>query len=329
MLFSGRKEGVTVFWHCTAEAAAGLLAETVSTLAHIQAHPVIRDNRVYVTSHGNRMAAFNLYSGERLWERYIAGVQTPLIVGDVIFQITLNNQLAGINRIHGGLCWLKDLPKNSRFSRKGGWAGPILLQNRLYLTGVNGQVLAINPGICSAEPGKIEKIYTLSGGSSSFPPLVAQITPELLERAITPRSKWLILNSPNNPTGAVYTKEELWQKFCVPTPMFGFYQMIAMSILCTRVSVLRLWRPFVPRWRDGLSPLMVFQSKAYAMTGWRIGFAAGPVLLIQAMVTLQSQSTSNPCSISQSATVKALGSSPEQGPSPWQAQWLSQQRQLF
>jgi len=70
-------------------------------------------------------------------------------------------------------------------------------------------------------------------------------------------------------------------------------------------------------------------SKAYAMTGWRIGFAAGPVPLIQAMVTLQSQSTSNLCSISQSAAVKALGSSPEQGPSPWQAQWLSQQRQLF
>jgi len=65
------------------------------------------------------------------------------------------------------------------------------------------------------------------------------------------------------------------------------------------------------------------------MTGWRIGFAAGPVPLIQAMVTLQSQSTSNPCSISQSAAVKTLGSSPEQGPSPWQAQWLSQQRQLF
>ncbi|MFC3117553.1 pyridoxal phosphate-dependent aminotransferase [Jhaorihella thermophila] len=134
-----------------------------------------------------------------------------------------------------------------------------------------------------------------------------KLTPEQLEAAITPRTKWLIFNSPSNPTGAGYARDELkaltdvlmrhphvWVmtddmyehlvfdgfEFCTPAQVEpGLYDR---TLTCNGVS------------------------KAYAMTGWRIGYAAGPVELIAAMRKIQSQSTSNPCSISQWAAVEAL-----------------------
>ncbi|MGH1457393.1 MAG: pyridoxal phosphate-dependent aminotransferase [Paracoccaceae bacterium] len=134
-----------------------------------------------------------------------------------------------------------------------------------------------------------------------------KITPEQLEAAITPKTKWFIFNSPSNPTGAGYTREELkgltdvllrhphvWvmtddmyehlvyddYEFCTPAQVEP--QLYARTLTCNGVS------------------------KAYAMTGWRIGYAAGPKELIGAMRKIQSQSTSNPCTISQWAAVEAL-----------------------
>jgi len=134
-----------------------------------------------------------------------------------------------------------------------------------------------------------------------------KLTPEQLEAAITPKTKWFIFNSPSNPTGAGYTRAELkgltdvlmrhpdvWVmsddmyehlvfddfEFCTPAEVEpGLYDR---TLTCNGVS------------------------KAYAMTGWRIGYAGGPVALIKAMGTVQSQSTSNPCSISQHAALEAL-----------------------
>ncbi|HHX91444.1 MAG TPA: pyridoxal phosphate-dependent aminotransferase [Paracoccus sp.] len=134
-----------------------------------------------------------------------------------------------------------------------------------------------------------------------------KLTPGALEAAITPRTKWFIFNSPSNPTGAGYTRDELkaltdvlmrhphvWVmsddmyehlvfddfEFCSPAQVEpGLYER---TLTCNGVS------------------------KAYAMTGWRIGYAGGPVELIKAMGTIQSQSTSNPCSISQYAALEAL-----------------------
>lgn len=134
-----------------------------------------------------------------------------------------------------------------------------------------------------------------------------KITPAQLEAAITPNTKWLIFNSPSNPTGAGYSRDELkrltdvllrhphvWVmtddmyehlvfddfKFCTPARIEP--QLYNRTLTCNGVS------------------------KAYAMTGWRIGYAAGPVELISAMRKVQSQSTSNPCSISQCAAIEAL-----------------------
>ena len=134
-----------------------------------------------------------------------------------------------------------------------------------------------------------------------------KLTPAALEAAITPRTKWFIFNSPSNPTGAGYTRAELkaltdvlmrhphvwvmsddmyehlvFDDFEFVTPAQVEPGLYARTLTCNGVS------------------------KAYAMTGWRIGYAAGPVELIKAMGTIQSQSTSNPSSVSQYAALEAL-----------------------
>ena len=130
---------------------------------------------------------------------------------------------------------------------------------------------------------------------------------EDLEQAITAKTKWLILNSPSNPTGAAYTADELKalaevllrhpQVYVMTDDMYEklVYDDFEFTTLA-QVEPKLLERTLTV---NGV-------SKAYAMTGWRIGFAGGPVELIKAMAKIQSQSTSNPSSISQAAAVEAL-----------------------
>ncbi len=134
-----------------------------------------------------------------------------------------------------------------------------------------------------------------------------KITPEQLDSAITPKTRWLILNSPSNPTGAAYNATELAALGQVlikhPHVMLltdDMYEHIwyAQSPFVTMLQV-------CPELYDR-TLTMNGASKAYAMTGWRIGYAGGPEWLIKAMAALQSQSTSNPCSISQYAVLAAL-----------------------
>ncbi len=134
-----------------------------------------------------------------------------------------------------------------------------------------------------------------------------KITPEQLAAAITPKTKWLILNSPSNPTGAAYSGEELK---ALGEALLPHQQVMVM----TDDMYEHIWYadfPFTtiaqvcPDLYDRTLTVSGC-SKAYAMTGWRIGFAGGPEWLIGAMRKLQSQSTSNPSSISQAAAVAAL-----------------------
>ncbi|WP_323801668.1 pyridoxal phosphate-dependent aminotransferase [Parasphingorhabdus sp.] len=134
-----------------------------------------------------------------------------------------------------------------------------------------------------------------------------KITPAQLEAAITPKTKWLILNSPSNPTGAAYSAEELKALADVILPHQNLMVM-------TDDMYEHIWYadfPFAtiaqvcPELYDRTLTVNGV-SKAYAMTGWRIGYAGGPAWLIKAMGKLQSQSTSNPSSISQAAAVAAL-----------------------
>ena len=140
----------------------------------------------------------------------------------------------------------------------------------------------------------------------SLPQTRYKITPEALAKAITSRTKLVILNSPANPSGVAYSLEELKAlgKVLLQHPQV----LVATDDMYEHI----LWnKPFVnilnacPELYDRTIVLNGV-SKAYAMTGFRIGYAAGPSPLIKAMKTIQSQSTSNPCSIAQKAAVAAL-----------------------
>ena len=188
-----------------------------------------------------------------------------------------------------------------------GTGGKQILYNALMATCNPGDEVIIPAPYWVSYPDMV----LLAGGTPV--PVVAgietnfKLTAAQLEAAITPKTKWFIFNSPSNPTGAGYTRDELkaltdvlmrhphvWVmsddmyehlvfddfKFCTPAEVEpGLYDR---TLTCNGVS------------------------KSYAMTGWRIGYAAGPIALIKAMGTIQSQSTSNPCSVSQYAALEAL-----------------------
>jgi aspartate aminotransferase len=134
-----------------------------------------------------------------------------------------------------------------------------------------------------------------------------KLTPAMLEAAITPRTKWVILNSPSNPTGAAYTVDELKELGAV------FERHPHVWIFADDMYEHIVYDDFRFATIAEVCPSLYERtltvngcSKAYAMTGWRIGFAGGAPWLIKAMSKLQSQSTSNPCSIAQAAAVAAL-----------------------
>jgi aspartate aminotransferase len=154
-------------------------------------------------------------------------------------------------------------------------------------------------------------IVQFAGGTPVVLPASAdkayKITPDQLDAAITSRTRWLILNSPSNPTGAAYSATEL-------KALGEVLLRHPHVLLLTDDMYEHIWyapQPFAtmlqvcPDLYDR-TLTMNGASKAYAMTGWRIGYAGGPQWLIKAMGDLQSQSTSNPCSISQYAVTAAL-----------------------
>ena len=134
-----------------------------------------------------------------------------------------------------------------------------------------------------------------------------KITAESLEAAITSRTKWIIFNSPSNPSGAAYTEAELRDL----TDVLKKYEHV--WVMTDDMYEHLVYDGFKFTTPAQVEPELYDRtltvngvSKAYAMTGWRIGYAAGPVNLIKAMAKVQSQSTSNPCSVAQWAAVEAL-----------------------
>ena len=179
----------------------------------------------------------------------------------------------------------------------------------------NAMLATLNPGdevICIAPYWVSYPDIVLLGGGV---PVVVEarledgfrLTPQALERAITPKTKWVIFNQPSNPTGACYTRQQLkaLTDVLVAHPhvwiltddmyehlVYGGFEFLTVAQVEPRLYERTLTMNGV--------------SKAYAMTGWRIGYCAGPEPLIKAMAKLQSQSVSNPTSISQWASVEAL-----------------------
>jgi aspartate aminotransferase len=134
-----------------------------------------------------------------------------------------------------------------------------------------------------------------------------KMTAEALERAITPKTKWVLLNSPSNPTGAAYTKAQLMALTDVLVRHPNVYVLTDDMYEHLVYDDFAFFTPaqIEPRLYDRTLTVNGV-SKAYCMTGWRIGFAGGPEPLIKAMAMIQSQSTSNPAAVSQWASVEAL-----------------------
>ena len=151
--------------------------------------------------------------------------------------------------------------------------------------------------LAGGEP--IEVVTTMESGF--------KMSAEALEKAITPKTKWIIFNSPSNPTGAAYTRAELK---AVTDVLVRHPQVRVMSDDMYEHLVYDGFEFFSPA---QLEPRLYERtltvngmSKAYCMTGWRIGYAGGPEPLIKAMAAIQSQSTSNPTAVAQWASVEAL-----------------------
>ena len=179
----------------------------------------------------------------------------------------------------------------------------------------NALMATLNPGDQVIIPAPYWVSYPdmvrLAGGEPVIMPAGPEtgfrFSPEQLEAAITPKTKWLIFNSPSNPTGAGYNPDNLktitdvlerHPHVWVLTD--DMYEHIAFPGFEFRTPA-----QIAPALKDRTLTLNGV-SKAYAMTGWRIGYAGGPAHLIAAMRKIQSQSTSNPCSVSQWAAVEAL-----------------------
>ncbi len=178
----------------------------------------------------------------------------------------------------------------------------------------NALVATINPGDEVLIPTPYWVSYPdmvlLAGGE----PVVIEadqktfkITPEALDAAITPKTKWLIFNSPSNPSGAGYTRDEL--KALTDVLLKHPHVWVMSDDMYEHL----VYDDFEFTTPAQVEPKLYERtltvngvSKAYAMTGWRIGYAGGPAELIKAMAKVQSQSTSNPCSVSQAAAVEAL-----------------------
>ncbi|MCI4663945.1 MAG: pyridoxal phosphate-dependent aminotransferase [Neomegalonema sp.] len=190
------------------------------------------------------------------------------------------------------------------------------------IVGAGGKHVLYNALMATLNPGDEVLIPTpywvsypdmtlLAGGEPSFIETSIEtsfkITPEALNAAITPATKWLMLNSPSNPSGAAYSADEL--RALADVLLKHPHVWIMSDDMYEHIA----YEPFEFATIAAVEPKLYDRtltvngvSKAFAMTGWRIGYAGGPAELIAAMRKIQSQSTSNPCSVSQWAAMEAL-----------------------
>ena len=188
--------------------------------------------------------------------------------------------------------------------------------------GTGGKQILFNALLATVNPGdeviipapywvSYPDIVMLAGGKPVFVETTIEhgfkLQPEQLERAITPKTKWFIFNSPSNPSGAAYSRPELKKV----TDVLAKHPHV--WVLTDDMYEHLVYDDFVFATPAQVEPSLYERtltmngvSKAYCMTGWRIGYGAGPEPLIKAMSKLQSQSTSNPSSIAQWAAVEAL-----------------------
>jgi aspartate aminotransferase len=246
--------------------------------------------------------------------------------GEPDFDTPANIKLAAIKAIEAGKTKYTDvtgIPELkeaiiAKFQRENGLT--YKLNQVIVSTGgkqvlYNALVATLNPGDEVIIPApywvSYPEMVALAGGESV--PVICpaetgfKLKPEDLEKAITPKTKWLILNSPSNPTGAAYSRAEL--KALTDVLVRHPHVWVMTDDMYEHL----VYDDFQFTTPAQIEPTLLDRtltvngvSKSYCMTGWRIGYAGGPVPLIKAMATIQSQSTSNPSSIAQWAAVEAL-----------------------
>ncbi len=188
-----------------------------------------------------------------------------------------------------------------------GTGGKQVLYNALVATLIPGDEVVIPSPYWVSYPDMVLLAQGTPVVIAAGPETGYKVTPEALEGAITSKTKWVIFNSPSNPTGAAYTREEI----------AGLTEVLERNphvwLMTDDMYEHLVYDDFVFTTAAQVAPALSERtltvngvSKAYSMTGWRIGYAGGPAELIAAMRKVQSQSTSNPCSISQYAALEAL-----------------------
>jgi aspartate aminotransferase len=190
-----------------------------------------------------------------------------------------------------------------------GTGGKQVLYNALMATLNPGDEVIIPAPYWVSYPDMVELAEGKPVAVACGPNAGFKLSAEDLDKAITPRTKWLILNSPSNPTGAAYTESDLKKLADVLMAPKNrhvwvmtddmYEHLVYDDFKFTTIAQVE------PRLYDRTLTVNGL-SKAYCMTGWRIGYAGGPAELIKAMAVIQSQSTSNPSSVSQAAGVEAL-----------------------
>jgi outer membrane protein assembly factor BamB len=154
------------------------LATSVSTLTDIDADPIIDGGRVYALGQGGRMAAYELVSGQRIWELNLAGISTPAVAGAWIFTLTDEGKLLCIARSNGHVRWATQLAHYKNEKKKKGpifWTGPVLAGDRLWIANTEGQIYS-----ASITDGSVS-LFTKLGSAISLAPVVANKTLYILD----------------------------------------------------------------------------------------------------------------------------------------------------
>lgn len=145
--------------------------DTVTSIPHIRARPVIDDNQVFILSHGGRMTAIDFKTGTRQWQKEIGGIRTPVVSGGFVYVLTSMNELVCMDRKSGAICWVAGLPRVDKDEGAIYFAGPIMAGNTLIVTSSKGEIIRVNP-----KNGEITNTTKVDGHSIFLAPIVAQKT---------------------------------------------------------------------------------------------------------------------------------------------------------
>src|SRR5213083_2555258 len=246
--------------------------------------------------------------------------------GEPDFDTPANIKLAAIHAIEAGKTKYTDvggIPELKeaiigKFQRENG----LSYKPNQVIVGTGGKQVLYNALMATINPG--DEVIIPAPYWVSYPEMVAlaggepvsivctaefgfKLQADALERAITPKTKWIILNSPSNPTGAAYSRDELkaLTDVLVKHPHVWIMTDDMYEHLVYDEFAFTTPAQIEPKLYDRTLTVNGV-SKAYCMTGWRIGYGGGPAPLIKAMAKVQSQSTTNPSSVSQAAAVEAL-----------------------